>query len=143
MDYSEPLVEFIQGWEKYSLEPHLDTVATRNRGYEVWDIGYGHVIQPGEDRRSITYDECVALLRWDLWQVDSGCDRLIKVPLMQNQWDALLSFAYNCGLDIDDDNIAEGLGDSALLRYVNACNFTAAANEFPKWNKSRREVVLG
>ena len=33
---------------------------------------------------------------------------------------ALVDFAYNVGLDIDADTIAEGFGDSTLLRLVNA-----------------------
>jgi lysozyme len=137
MSYSEELVNFVKGWESYNLEPHWDALGG------VWDIGYGHVILPGEERRSITLDECEELLRWDLAQVDAGVDRLVKVPLHAHQRDALVSFAFNVGLDIDDDSIAEGLGDSTLLRLVNECDFYGAADEFLKWNKAGGKVVRG
>jgi len=59
------------------------------------------------------------------------------------QKDALVSFAYNVGLDIDVDTKAEGLGDSTLLRKLNALDYDGAADEFVKWNKDNGKVVPG
>jgi lysozyme len=56
-----------------------------------------------------------------------------------------VSFAYNVGLDIDADAIAEGLGDSTLLRLVNKDpGDPRIRGEFNKWNKitvNGRKVV--
>ena len=98
-----------------------------------WTIGWGH-----------TGPEVVEGLVWSRVQTDRAFDRdiagfesdvnsLVKVQLNQGQFDALVSFAYNCGSDIDSDTKAEGLGDSTLLRLINTKQFTKAAQEFPKW----------
>lgn len=54
-----------------------------------------------------------------------------------------MSFAYNVGLDIDDDDIAEGLGDSTLLKKHRRGDYAGAAAEFAKWNKAKGKVLSG
>jgi lysozyme len=51
----------------------------------------------------------------------------------QAQFDALVSFAFNCGSDIDQDTKAEGLGDSTLLKHHKAGRFDAAEKAFHSW----------
>jgi lysozyme len=71
-------------------------------------------------------------------------DSLVTSNINQNQFNALVSFAYNVGSDIDQDNIPEGLGDSTLLKKVNANpNDPSIAREFAKWNKSKGRVING
>ena len=60
-------------------------------------------------------------------------DELVKVPLTQNQYDALASFHYNTG----------GLGKSTLLKKLNKGDFAGAAAEFHKWNKAGGKVRAG
>jgi lysozyme len=74
------------------------------------------------------------------WQLDQHIENLEKeilgmvtVKINDNQLGALVSFAYNVGLDKDEDAIAEGFGDSTLLKKLNAGDFQGAANEFNKW----------
>ena len=55
----------------------------------------------------------------------------------------MVSFAYNVGLDNDHDGIAEGLGDSTLLKLHKAGDYVGAANEFAKWNKQKGVVLNG
>jgi len=76
-------------------------------------------------------------------EFEPGVSSLVKVPLTQGQFDALVCFAYNVGLDIDQDTKAEGLGDSTLLRMVNIGDFTSAADQFAAWNKNDGRVMLG
>lgn len=64
-------------------------------------------------------------------------------PTTQNQFDALVSFAYNVGEDIDQDDKAEGLGDSTLLRKHLAGDYAGCAQEFAKWNKAKGQVLAG
>lgn len=80
----------------------------------------------------------------DLAMFAHGVDHLLAaVPTTQGQFDALVSFAYNVGLDDDADSLAEGLGDSSLLRKHRAGDFDGAAAEFPKWNKQAGKVLNG
>lgn len=140
MIYSAEMRPFIKAWEGGPfLEPHWDALGG------VWDIGYGHVIRAdlGEERRAITLEEAELLLDFDLRLFEDGVNRLLTHPVAQCQFDALLSFAYNVGLDEDTDDVAEGLGDSTLLKCVNAGDFEAAAREFGKWNKAGGRVVDG
>ena len=71
-------------------------------------------------------------------------NNLIKSEVNQNQFNSLVSFAYNVGSDIDVDNIPEGLGDSTLLKKVNINpNDKSIALEFLKWNKAKGKIVAG
>ncbi len=108
----------------------------------VWTIGYGHTkgVYPG---MQITQELADKFLLDDVWNFEREVENLVHVPLTQGQFDALVSFSFNVGLDIDDDNIAEGLGDSTLLRKLNRGDYAGAADEFPKWNKSRGRVLGG
>jgi lysozyme len=66
------------------------------------------------------------------------------IQLQQHQFDALVSFAYNVGSDIDNDKEAEGLGDSTLLRLIiENTEHPGIAGEFLKWNKAGKKVLPG
>lgn len=80
----------------------------------------------------------------DLAAFEAGVNRLLAgSPTTQGQFDALVSFAYNVGLDIDEDSQAEGLGDSTLLRKHLAGDFAGAAAQFALWNKNDGKVMAG
>jgi lysozyme len=61
--------------------------------------------------------------------------KLVRVPLTDYQFDALVSFTYNCG----EGNLAK----STLLKKVNAEDHAGAAKEFHKWNKANGKVLAG
>ena len=110
------------------LIPSRDPLASG----EVWDVGHGHVLMPGEQRRPITAAEALELLHWDLTlRADVIDAKMLKIDVDQCQFDALLAFAFNVGLDDDDDSKPEGLGDSRLLRMVNAGNVSVGAIKNP------------
>lgn len=109
----------------------------------VWTIGWGHTGPDVYRGLCITRARADELLAQDLARFERDVLQLVKVPLTQHQFDALVSFAFNVGSDIDADTIAEGLGDSTLLRKLNAGDYAGAADEFPKWNKSRGQVLAG
>lgn len=107
-----------------------------------WTIGWGHTgpeVKPGMVISQARADE---LLSKRLAQFERDVMSLVTAPVTQGQFDALVSFAYNCGSDIDADDVAEGLGDSTLLRKLNARDYIGAAAEFMKWIKSGG-VILG
>lgn len=102
-------------------------------------IGYGHVILKGEERLNsavISEQEGEQILKKDLAKFESHVKRLVKVGLTQCQFDALVSFAYNCG--------PANLERSTLLKKVNANpNDKSIAYEFSRWNRATGKVLAG
>jgi lysozyme len=98
----------------------------------IWSIGWGHTKGVKEGQR-ISVDQALSFLQADIAEVSRGVQSLLKVSVTQDQFDALVSFAFNVGLDIDADTKAEGLGDSRLLKLVNAGDYQGAALEFGMW----------
>jgi GH24 family phage-related lysozyme (muramidase) len=101
---------------------------------QYWTIGWGHYGPDVKMGQRITQEQADAMLVNDLNSYVDGVNKLVKVDINQNQFDALVSFAYNCGVG--------GLQKSTLLTLVNQKNFVAAANEFPKWCHGAGGVVL-
>lgn len=100
-----------------------------------WTIGYGHTgadVHPG---MTITDAEADRLLENDLARIADGVDRLLQVSLTQEQFDALVCFAYNVGLG--------NLGKSTLLKLVNQGRFVDAAHEFVKWDRAAGKEMAG
>jgi len=119
--------ELIKSFEGLELEAYLCPA-------NIWTIGYGHTgnVKEGD---SITKAEAEALLDKDLQTFRNGVKRLVKVPLNENQFGALVSFAYNIGLG--------SLQSSTLLKMLNAGDYTGAADQFLRWNKSGGKVLTG
>jgi lysozyme len=89
-----------------------------------WTIGWGNTFfedgTPVKRGDKITQLRAETLHLYKLAEFESGVRRLVKSRCTDFQLAALVDFAYNVGLDIDADTIAEGFGDSTLLRLVNA-----------------------
>lgn len=119
----------LKNWQQYKGDP--------------WTIGWGHTGKDVKPNMQITGAQADKLLIEDLARFERDVNSLLKVKVNQRQFDALVSFAYNCGSDIDADTIAEGLGDSTLLKYVNAGKFDLAADEFLKWISKGTSVERG
>lgn len=106
-------------------------------------IGYGNTFYPNGKKvtmkdKPITQAYADELFLFILDHFERDVSSLIKVSVTQNQFNAILDFAYNVGTDIDADDIPEGLGDSTLLKLVNRNpNDPRIADEFRKWNKSK------
>lgn len=108
----------------------------------VWTIGWGHTGPNVTRGLKISMARAEELLRHDLERFESAVQKLAPVAT-DNQFSALVSFAFNVGEDIDDDTIAEGLGDSTLLKKHNAGDHAGAAREFARWNKAKGKVLAG
>jgi lysozyme len=91
-------------------------------------IGYGHVITKAhipDFEKPITEQRASQILMMDMTYAQQAVDRLVKVPLTQNQFDALVSFVFNIG---------EGaFAASTLLRLLNKGKYDEAAWEFNRW----------
>ena len=103
----------------------------------VLTIGYGHTSVAGEPKvvagMKITKQEAEDILRRDLAAVEADVGRLVKVPLTQNQFDALVSFQFNTG----------GLGRSSALKRLNAGNYADVPAALLLWNKAAGKVLAG
>lgn len=138
MRTSDRGIKFICGFESCVLLAYPDPLT----GGKPYTIGWGSTKNVKLGMR-ITQAEADARLKADIAEVEAGVNKLVKVKISQNAFDALCSFAFNCGLDIDADAIAEGLGDSTLLKKLNASDYKGAAAEFEKWCKSGGKVSEG
>jgi len=84
----------------------------------------------------ITIEEAEDLLKYEVNEsCESTIERLVKVPLQQNQYDALVSIIYNVG--------ASAFGDSTLLRMLNLGDYQGAADQLLRWNIGGGRVLLG
>jgi len=133
--------DLIKRSESLSLTPYLCPA-------KIPTIGYGTTIYPNGKKVKmtdpvITIEQAEEFFNYNLSEFEAGVEKLVKVPITQGQFDALVSFAYNVGLDIDEDTKAEGLGDSTLLRLFNAGDIAGAANQFLLWNKANGIVLPG
>ena len=108
-------------------------------------IGYGHLVhrgvcnggEPEEFRRpaGITQVRALELLRADAADAARAVNRLVRVPLDQDQFDALVSFTFNVG---------EGaLRDSTLLRELNAGRYDAVPAQLNRWTRAGGRILSG
>lgn len=119
----------IKSFEGLSLEKYRDAVGK-------WTIGYGHLILPNENfPQALSKIEAEDLLRADLGVTERGVHRLVTVDLNQNQFDALVAFAFNVGLG--------NLQNSTLLRLLNQGQYQEAADQLPRWNKAGGKILAG
>lgn len=132
----------IAKFEGLRLSPYLCSAG-------VPTIGYGNTWYPSGAKvtmrdKPITQETAFWMLRKTADMYARDVDKLVTSNINQNKFNALVSFAFNLGSDIDADNIPEGLGDSTLLRKVNANpNDPSIAREFLKWNKAKGRVLDG
>jgi lysozyme len=100
-------------------------------------IGYGHLVKHGENfRNGLTQDEVEALFKIDLKQFEDCVNRAINRQMTQNQFDAMVSLAYNIGVG--------AFARSSVARYFNASNLDAAADAFLMWrNADGKPILLG
>ena len=128
---SDQMRRMIEAWEGCELTAYPDP----GTGAEPWTIGYGHTgpdVTPG---LTITQEQADLLLSGDLHRFEADVNGVCGDATTQQQFDALTSFAYNCGFG--------NLRSSSLLRYHLAGDYAAAANEFQKWDHAAGQVMAG
>lgn len=120
--------ELIKSAESLSLKAYLCPAG-------VWTIGYGDTdnVRPG---MVITEAEAEQRLSDRLSrEFEPGVARLAQVPLSGNEFSALVSFAYNVGLN--------ALAGSTLLRKLNAGDCAGVSAEWGKWTKAGGKTLRG
>jgi len=95
----------------------------------VWTIGYGTTRYPNGKRVSegdrCTLEQAKAYMQHDLKIFERAVNSAVKVSLKQNQFDALVSLAYNIGVG--------AFKNSTLLKNLNLGDYKEAANQFDVW----------
>jgi len=123
-------LKIIKQWEGLKLTAYKD-------GGGVWTIGYGHTSAAGapivKQGMKITNEEAERILRNDLDKFEADVVRLVKVPLNDNQFAALVSFHFNTG----------ALGKSTLLKKLNKGDYKSVPSELMKWVNDNGKRVQG
>lgn len=130
-------INLIKKFEGFSSKPYPDPAT----GGVPFTIGYGSTYY--EDGRKVTMadapiteDRATKLLAQLLDHYERGVDSFCRDDIGQNQFDALVCFAYNVGIG--------ALKGSTLLKKLNANpNDPTIKDEFLRWNKAAGRVMKG
>ena len=102
-------------------------------------IGYGSLKlidgSPVTDNISITMQEAEDLLAHELVEYEGYINDLVKVPLKQNEFDALVSWVFNLG--------PSNLKSSTMLKVLNAGKYQEVPEQIKRWNKVNGKVNEG
>jgi lysozyme len=120
-------LEFTGSSEGLRLHAYQDTGG-------VWTIGYGHTkdVKEGD---TCTKEQALQWLSEDLQEAERIVHWLVKVPLTQGQFDALVDFVFNLG--------GSQFASSTLLKQLNGGLYEAAAEQFKRWVYDNGKVQPG
>jgi lysozyme len=134
MKSSNNLIELIKKFEGFSAVPYMCPASVVTIGYGSTRYADGRKVTMTDN--SITIEGAIILLKQTLKQYELAVDSYCRDDINQNQFDALVDFAYNCGNG--------NLKSSTLLKKVNTNpNDPTIALEFRKWNKGGGKVLKG
>lgn len=116
MEFSNNGIDILEKLEGFSAVPYRDVAGNLT-------VGYGTETTSNE---TITEDTALDLLVAKTNTIVDSINSMVTVPLNQNQFDALVIFAYNVGIG--------ALQRSTLLKLVNAQMFINASDQFLAWD---------
>ena len=127
-------LDLIKEFESFKSKPYLcpSQKATIGWGSTYYPDGKKVTLQDKEITEQKAFEILEYIANKDF---GSNINKVVKVPLNQNQFDALVSFAYNIGNG--------NFNWSTLLKKLNKSDYIGASNEFLKWNKSGGKELLG
>lgn len=128
MKISDEGIRLIKQFEGLELHAYKDIVG-------VLTVGYGSTgshVRPG---MVITEQEAEDLLLQDLVRFEECVTDALEIDVTQQQFDALVSFAFNLG--------CKAMSGSTLMKLVNAGDSAAAAQQFARWSKAGGKEVAG
>ncbi len=134
MQISEKGLNLIKKFEGFSSKPYLCPANVPTIGFGSTYYENGMLVTLDDD--SVSEQRATEILKFTTDKMyGSFVNKAVKVKLNQNQFDALVSFAYNLG----NGNLQQ----STLLKKVNSNDFIGASLEFEKWNKAGGKVLNG
>lgn len=125
---NEAGLNLIKQFEGCKLLSYKDVVG-------IWTVGYGHTGPDVHGGLIWTQDYADRKLAEDLEKFEQGVENLVVSDINDNQFSALVCFAYNVGL--------HNLQNSTLLKLINDDNLQDAPDQFLRWNKAGGQVVAG
>ena len=128
MKVSEQGINLLKQFEGCKLQTYKDSVG-------VPTIGFGHTGPDVEMGQTITQEEAAGMLRLALLKFEDCIIEYCDVALDQNEFDALVVFAYNVG--------CAAFMKSTLLKLLNAGKKEGAADQFLRWDKAGGLRVAG
>lgn len=105
-------------------------------GGGVWTIGYGHTLGV-KDGDVITEAQANAFLMFDLIRFENAVNKHLTVTLIQCEFDALVSFAFNCGIAAADPVTC------TAVRKLNQGDRRGFARNLARWNQDNGKYVEG
>lgn len=135
------LLHHFEGFHRDIGDNRVQAYPDPATGAEPWTIGYGSTgrdpFNGGRIQRGTiwTHDQAREHFRNHLRQFEREALGVITAPTTQDQFDAMVSLAYNVG--------SANLARSTLLRLHNAGNYAAAQKEFIRWNRAAGKVMTG
>ena len=127
MTYSQDGLHLTEQFEGCKLEAYLDSVGVPTIGY-----GHTHGVTLG---MTCTQEQAEEWLLEDVQAAVNAVNSMVRVPLTQQEFDALVDFTFNLG--------SGSLQHSTLLRLLNSGDYQGAAGEFEKWDKAGGKVLAG
>ena len=127
MKISEEGISLIKHFEGCGLKAYQDSVG-------IWTIGYG-TIKGVKEGDQINQDEAEHLLQEEMPEYEGYINKMINVPLDQNQFDALCSWVFNLG--------PTNLQSSTLLKVLNEGKYDEVPDQIKRWNKAGGKVLQG
>lgn len=127
-------LDLIKEFESFKSKPYLcpSQIATIGWGSTYYPDGKKVTLQDKE----ITVEKAFEILEYIANKdFGSNINKVVKVPLNQNQFDALVSFAYNIGNG--------NFNSSTLLRWLNQGNYKEASMQLLRWDKSKGVALNG
>lgn len=124
---SQGCYNLIKKWEGFSSKAYKCPAG-------VWTIGYGHTATARQGM-SITRVEAELLLQKDVSHFAKAVNNLVTIEVNQNQFDALVSFTYNIGVN--------AFTNSTLLKNLNSGAYHLAAKQFDRWVYAGQTKLAG
>ena len=100
----------------------------------VLTIAYGRIKEVKEGD-TCTQEQAEEWLTEELLEYESYVNDMVEVSLLQNQFDALVSWVYNLG--------PSNLKSSTLLKVLNSGEYKSVPEQIKRWNKAGGKVLEG
>jgi lysozyme len=127
MKFSAAGMELLKASEGFRNRVYLDAA-----GFPT--IGYGHrLLNPASFPNGIDEPQAAEILASDVRDAEQAVERLVKVPLTQGQFDALVDFCFNLG--------AGKLTASTLLKFLNHGRYDDAAQQLLRWDHAGGQEI--
>lgn len=127
-------IDLIKSFEGLFLKPYLDPIKIPTIGYGTIKYPNGKAVTMQDP--AITETQATEYLMHEVEMKASAVEKIVKVPLNDNEYAALVSFSYNVG--------SGALQSSTLLKMLNAgADRKVVADQFLRWNKAGGKELPG